>query len=451
MQHIYSSKKMRLKKNITLLIPLLFFLQCENWGKFWLAPNNLSLNPDWGGAGDTIAINGSGFGNNPADVTVTFNGVAAEIQSVSSSEIKAIVPANTVSGKVRVVGINGNQAVSEKDFRFNKYFLYVTTSTALYGYQFNQLNGSLTTLPGMPLATTNATGDILVAFEYKYLFTTNFSANTAGRFSIDSQTGTVTSLGTAATATNPSYLASDSRNRYLYVSTNAAASINGFSISEANGALAALPGSPYTAASQTLGIAVAPGDAYLFVAQETGNSVRSYSINADGSLTIGTTQAAGTATRGLAIHPSLPYFYVTNTGSSNVHGYEYNRSTGAFSLLAGFPVALGTYSPLIAFDKTGKRMYIASQNPSIGMYGFNLNTSTGAISAVAGSPFAASNFESRGLNIDPYNRYIASAKSTASSITMFSLNDDGTITEVPGQIQTVGATPQRLVFVAAKQ
>jgi 6-phosphogluconolactonase len=133
----------------------------------------------------------------------------------------------------------------------------------LYGYEFDQNNGTLATLPGMPLTTGAATGSIVVSHEYKYLYTTNFSANNVDSFSINPATGTVTPITTTAVGTSPGYLCTDSQSRYLYVSNGATASINGFSITESTGAITGLPSSPYATASQNLGIGVAPRDNYL--------------------------------------------------------------------------------------------------------------------------------------------------------------------------------------------
>lgn len=429
---------------------------CQNWGNFWqvraaLYPKITGLSADWGGAGDSIRINGSGFGNSASDLNVTFSGTKAVIRSVSDNSIEALVPANIVSGYVSVTDWSGNAATSPKEFRFNKYYLYVATQTGIYGFDFDQTSGSLKVISGLPFPTANATGSILAAFEYRYLYATSFSGNVVGMFSIDNRTGQISSLGTVATGTNPAYLCMDSKSRYLYVANGAAAQIRGYGINSSTGGLTPLPGSPYTAGSQTLGIAITPDDSYVFVNQETANQTRSYAVAADGSLSPVSTQSAGTATRGLVIHPTLPYVYNTNTTSQNIYGYQYDRANGTFGPLPGFPVALTTYTPWMEFDKSGKYLYIASQSAVLGVYGFSVDQANGSLSAISGSPFTATSFDSRGLAIDPYNRYMVVGQSVNNLIAMFSLNSDGTLTAIPGQTHGVGNQPQRSVFVSAKQ
>lgn len=65
-----------------------------------------SVTPDAGMAGDNVSITGSGFGAQQNGSTVTFNGVAATVQSWSDTSIVTTVPAGTTSGPL-VVTVNG--------------------------------------------------------------------------------------------------------------------------------------------------------------------------------------------------------------------------------------------------------------------------------------------------------------------------------------------------------
>jgi 6-phosphogluconolactonase (cycloisomerase 2 family) len=107
---------------------------------------------------------------------------------------------------------------------------------------------------------------------------------------------------------------------------------------------------------------------------------------------------------------------------------------------------------MLTFDRSGKRLYVASQNVSGGMYGFDLDADTGMVTPISGSPFHSTvNFESRGVVIDPYNRYMVLSRTTGAGITVFSINGDGSVSEVPGQTLATAATPIRFTFVSAKQ
>ncbi|WP_069131038.1 IPT/TIG domain-containing protein [Rhodohalobacter halophilus] len=60
------------------------------------------ISPDEGPAGTEVSISGQGFGTNQSDVTVTFDGTEAEIQSLTSNRIEVIVPDETETGTVIV-------------------------------------------------------------------------------------------------------------------------------------------------------------------------------------------------------------------------------------------------------------------------------------------------------------------------------------------------------------
>jgi hypothetical protein len=64
-------------------------------------PNN-GIVPTRGSEGDAITINGSGFGTNPAEVSVTVGGAPVDIQSVSDAQITARLRGDNLTGDVTV-------------------------------------------------------------------------------------------------------------------------------------------------------------------------------------------------------------------------------------------------------------------------------------------------------------------------------------------------------------
>jgi hypothetical protein len=53
-------------------------------------------------AGQTVIIRGEGFGSDPADLDVSFDGISALVEAISSAELEVIVPAGLSSGEVAV-------------------------------------------------------------------------------------------------------------------------------------------------------------------------------------------------------------------------------------------------------------------------------------------------------------------------------------------------------------
>jgi hypothetical protein len=57
-----------------------------------------------------------------SDLSITFAGTPGKIQSVSASEIKAVVPAGAKSGEIQISSVTDLFATSDKDFRLTNIF-----------------------------------------------------------------------------------------------------------------------------------------------------------------------------------------------------------------------------------------------------------------------------------------------------------------------------------------
>jgi sugar lactone lactonase YvrE len=73
------------------------------------APAVSGINPTNGPINTAVTISGSNFGTDPGKVKSFFNGMAATVQSVSNTQVIALVPVNATTGKVSVA-INGQTA-----------------------------------------------------------------------------------------------------------------------------------------------------------------------------------------------------------------------------------------------------------------------------------------------------------------------------------------------------
>ncbi len=62
-----------------------------------------SISPESGKKGTTVTINGTNFGTNQNSVSVFFNDKPALVQSITDTEITAIVPIGALTGFVKVI------------------------------------------------------------------------------------------------------------------------------------------------------------------------------------------------------------------------------------------------------------------------------------------------------------------------------------------------------------
>ncbi|MFS4447600.1 IPT/TIG domain-containing protein [Maribacter sp. 2307UL18-2] len=84
-----------------------------------------SINPSEGPKGTIVTISGSNFGLDLNEVSVFFNEVEAEVQSVTNSEITTLVPSRAYTGEVKVL-INGMELIGPS---FNYTISEVTVTT----------------------------------------------------------------------------------------------------------------------------------------------------------------------------------------------------------------------------------------------------------------------------------------------------------------------------------
>jgi hypothetical protein len=97
------------------VLSILLVLGCGGGGDGPSGPANPTvsgINPSQARPGDQVTISGSNFGTNVATVSVTFNGVAAQVVSVANTSIVAVVP-NISQGSVSVsVTVSGRTSSS---------------------------------------------------------------------------------------------------------------------------------------------------------------------------------------------------------------------------------------------------------------------------------------------------------------------------------------------------
>jgi YD repeat-containing protein len=67
----------------------------------------VSFTPESGAVGTQVTISGTGFATTPADNTVRFNGVIADVSSATATELVATVPSGTTSGSISVTTAAG--------------------------------------------------------------------------------------------------------------------------------------------------------------------------------------------------------------------------------------------------------------------------------------------------------------------------------------------------------
>jgi len=203
-------------------------------------------------------------------------------------------------------------------------------------------------------------------------------------------------------------------------------SILGFSITDNNGALTPVPGSPFQIPGGGLALAVTPSGRFLYTptgtySASTGTytvSVAGYSIDANsGSLTPlpGSpffTEANAPGINWLSIHPSGKFLYAMNTYYDEIFVYSIDQNTGILTLQPNSPIqAQQGYPAILTLDGTGQFAYVtyAARSGSFGnvISAYRIDPASGSFTLVPGSPFTIPNDPSSANKNGPNSSWAA--------------------------------------------
>jgi 6-phosphogluconolactonase len=237
---------------------------------------------------------------------------------------------------------------------------------------------------------------------------------------------------------------------YVYLDNNTAGTntISGFSRS-ANGALTALPGSPFVAGGAGLGAGIASQGAirttddhqYLLAVDAGSNQISVLRIGADGSLTPvpGSPFASGgVEPDSLAVNNGLVYVSNTGAGGTNYTGFTLSPG-GQLHPIRGSTVTLpdGSGPGDVVLNGDNTKLVGTRVNTSL-IDSFHLDGS-GRPHAAPGSPFAAQGvgpFGSEFRPTDPDQLFVANAHNGAG------LGNVSAFYDLPnGTLSSIGASP----------
>jgi len=173
-------------------------------------------------------------------------------------------------------------------------FVYVTNPGIGMVTAFSFSNGVLTQLPTSPVPSGAGAMGLAVDGSERFLYVANPSASnpppfssTTGNisgFNIDPSTGALGTMpGSPFTATNgkgPSAVTVDPSGRFVYATTTGSSfSIWGFTISATNGQLVAATNSPFSLTAGGLFALIDPSGNYLYIGSQDANGIAGYTYD----------------------------------------------------------------------------------------------------------------------------------------------------------------------------
>jgi 3-carboxymuconate cyclase len=319
-------------------------------------------------------------------------------------------------------------------------------------------NGALTQVPGSPFLTGgNGLGGgffgavhINVTLVGSFLYVTNDGSNNISAFTINPATGALTTVPGSPFSTGVSSghlgisLAVTPDNRFLYAANIGSSNISIFSIA-ANGALMAIPGSPFPLGAPPDGTKMSPDGKFLAIAFFFMDAVGIYAINPDGTLTAAPgspfVSPAFGAAAGLDINCAGTLLYVGQTvlPGTAVDGFNI-AANGSVTSVPGSPFyfpAVGGNSNNVLLSNDDKFLFV-SNNSNASVTVFNV-AANGSLSLVPGSPFpAGGGVETCGMATNQAGNLLYVANLDTSTVTVFNIAANGTLTSVPGSPFSTG-------------
>jgi 6-phosphogluconolactonase len=233
-----------------------------------------------------------------------------------------------------------------------------------------------------------------------------------------------------------------------YVTLPANGSILLLRLDSASGALTTGGTTPVVPNTSPTGVALLPSKKFLYAANSRDNSISTFSVALDGTLSfVNTTAARGSSPNGVAIDPLGQFLLVTNNLTDNIFVFGINADTGALSLI-GSPVSANPNPTEIRFTHNGKFVYVT--NPGIGtVTGFSFDASSGLLTQVT---TVVSGAGADALAVDASDQYLYVANVSASNpppytditgnISGFSIDAGGGLTPLIGSpyVPTTGSS-----------
>lgn len=276
-----------------------------------------------------------------------------------------------------------------------------------------------------------------------YAYVANQASQTIALFPIPKEpftslSGQLTSLGTP-----PNALTSTPGGKFLYVATTLGP-VFVYSIGTSGALTLGNNGNQVATTLNPIWMAVDPSGQWLFLISSSISALVEYQIDpSTGVLTQvgqGIALDAGQPTQ-VYVTPDGKNVYV-GLGTGGLDGFAFNASTGALSNQKHYAPRGGTGSSdnAIRADNNSAFLFVGETGSGIRVFTIGANA---ALTEVSGSPFSTQ-LGPRSIVVDPTNKYVYVANSTANVITGYSMGTGGALTQLSSSPFTSGTTPVAL-------
>lgn len=320
----------------------------------------------------------------------------------------------------------------------------------------------------MVLGLASCSLDYVVGFVY--MTAAKSSPGVIDQYSIDFQTGALSSIGTPVPAgNNPLRILAAPNGKFVYVINQGDSTVQEFAVN-ADGTLTSKNTYPLSGGTSPTALAIDPAGKFLYVtfAYQTGYSasnpgpggVAIFPVNSDNSLGAQTTQPVGNDPIGVVASYFNHYVYVVEQEASttgDILGFSQNAANGALTPVPGTTVttvagktvaagyAAGVAPSGIAEEQTARFVYVTDQFANQ-LIGYTVG-SNGALTPMINGPFPTGLYPAN-LTIDPTGTLIYVVNYNANTVQGYQINSStGTPSPVAntGTLTATGAGPNCVV------
>jgi 6-phosphogluconolactonase (cycloisomerase 2 family) len=300
-------------------------------------------------------------------------------------------------------------------------FAYVLNQTddTVSQYSINANTGVLTPITPATTATGRGPNSIAVDPTGRFVYIVNNTANTISQYIINQSTGALsTTTNAISSGLDPQDVVVDATGRFVYVANGINGAIGQYSINASTGALTLIGTIAVAAGAFPYSICTDPTGRFVYVLNTT-STIGQYSINAStGILTLIGTIAVTTIPASMVADPTGRFVYVTGSANGTIRQYSINQNTGALTFVG--TVATGSYPQEIAIDPTGRFVYVANNGAgTVSQYLINQNT--GALSTITTAIAASSS--PTAVAIDPTGRFVYVTDQANAAVSQYSINN----------------------------
>ena len=324
--------------------------------------------------------------------------------------------------------------------------------------------GSTGNLPGLvtgtgvggPITITatqdgvSGSASVTVAAPPEFAYVTNDTDNTVTVFSVDNNTGALTTVGAPVPnpGTGAASVTADPSGKFLYTANQFGSNANNvtaYSITQSGPNRSELTLiDTFPAGAGAFSVAVEPSGHFAYVGNVGANTISGFMIDpSTGALTPvpGSPFSAAPATgaQGIATHPNDQLVYVSDSGTNNVGVFTFDHTSGMLNLpgtLFGPPSGTISDPVSITLDPMGRFAYTANNRPSTccpngSVTAYTVDPNTGALTFVNNYPVGTSAGGPAMVAIDPTGSfaYVAGGGQVAA----FNIDSTtGALTAIPG-------------------